>query len=86
MSSWDSPVRPRRRHERHFETLTERFGNPLQHGQRVTLVIRILEARDDGLFGVDQLGELPIGYVPPVEYETMYYQRQMAPVMLGGVK
>ncbi len=28
----------------------------------------------------------PIGYVPPVEYETMYYQQQMAPVMVGGVK
>jgi len=28
----------------------------------------------------------PIGYVPPVEYETMYYQRQMAPVMVAGVK
>ena len=28
----------------------------------------------------------PIGYVPPVEYEAMYYQQQMAPVMVGGVK
>ncbi len=28
----------------------------------------------------------PIGYVPPVEYETMYYQQQMAPVMVAGVK
>jgi transposase InsO family protein len=28
----------------------------------------------------------PIGYVPPVEYEAMYYQQQMAPVMVAGVK
>ncbi len=28
----------------------------------------------------------PLGYVPPVEYETMYYQQQMAPVMVAGVK
>ncbi len=28
----------------------------------------------------------PIGYVPPVEYEAMYYQQQMAPVMVIGVK
>ncbi len=28
----------------------------------------------------------PIGYVPPVEYEAMYYQQQMAPVMVAGVR
>jgi len=28
----------------------------------------------------------PIGYVPPVEYEAMYYQQQMAPAMVAGVK
>jgi transposase InsO family protein len=28
----------------------------------------------------------PIGYVPPVEYEAMYYQQQMAPAMGAGVK
>ena len=28
----------------------------------------------------------PIGYVPPVEYEAMYYQQQMAPAMGVGVK
>ena len=28
----------------------------------------------------------PIGYVPPVEYEAMYYQQQMAPAMTAGVK
>jgi len=28
----------------------------------------------------------PIGYVPPVEYEAMYYQRQMALAELVGVK
>ncbi len=28
----------------------------------------------------------PIGYVPPVEYEAMYYQQQMAPVMVAGIK
>ena len=28
----------------------------------------------------------PIGYVPPVEYEAMYYQQQMAPAMAAGVK
>ncbi len=28
----------------------------------------------------------PIGYVPPVEYEALYYQQQMAPVMVAGVK
>ncbi len=28
----------------------------------------------------------PIGYVPPVEYEAMYYQHQMAQVMVAGVK
>ncbi len=28
----------------------------------------------------------PIGYVPPVEYEAMYYQLQMAPAMGAGVK
>ena len=28
----------------------------------------------------------PIGYVPPVEYEAMYYQGQMAPAMVAGVK
>jgi len=28
----------------------------------------------------------PIGYLPPVEYEAMYYQQQMAPAMVAGVK
>jgi len=28
----------------------------------------------------------PIGYVPPVEYEAMYYQQQLAPAMGAGVK
>jgi transposase InsO family protein len=28
----------------------------------------------------------PIGYVPPVEYEAMYYQQQTAPIMVAGVK
>jgi len=28
----------------------------------------------------------PIGYVPPVEYEAMYYQQQTAPAMVAGVK
>jgi transposase InsO family protein len=28
----------------------------------------------------------PIGYVPPVEYEAMYYQQQMAPAVVAGVK
>ena len=28
----------------------------------------------------------PIGYVPPVEYEAMYYQQQVAPAMVAGVK
>ena len=28
----------------------------------------------------------PIGYMPPVEYEAMYYQQQMAPAMVAGVK
>ena len=28
----------------------------------------------------------PIGYMPPVEYEAMYYQQKMAPVMVAGVK
>ncbi len=28
----------------------------------------------------------PIGYLPPVEYEAMYYQQQVAPAMVAGVK
>ena len=28
----------------------------------------------------------PIGYLPPVEYEAMYYQQQMALAMAAGVK
>ncbi len=28
----------------------------------------------------------PIGYLPPVEYEAMYHQQQMAPAMVAGVK
>jgi len=28
----------------------------------------------------------PIGYLPPFEYEAMYYQQQTAPVMVAGVK
>jgi putative transposase len=28
----------------------------------------------------------PIGYVPPVEYEAMYYQQLTAPAMVAGVK
>ena len=28
----------------------------------------------------------PIGYLPPVEYEAMYYQDQTAPVVVAGVK
>ncbi len=28
----------------------------------------------------------PIGYVPPVEYEALYYQQQMTPAVVVGVK
>jgi len=27
-----------------------------------------------------------LGYVPPVEYAAMYYQQQMAPAVVAGVK
>jgi putative transposase len=28
----------------------------------------------------------PIGYVPPVEYEELYYQEQEVPAMVVGLK
>lgn len=28
----------------------------------------------------------PIGYIPPAEFEELYYQRQEAPVMVAGLK
>ena len=27
-----------------------------------------------------------VEHLPPVEYEAMYYEQQMAPVMVAGVK
>ncbi len=28
----------------------------------------------------------PIGYIPPVEYEMAYYEKQEIPIMLAGLK
>jgi len=28
----------------------------------------------------------PIGYIPPAEFEELYYQRQKTPVLVAGLK
>lgn len=42
----------------YLQAAIEGRGDPLEHGERMPLVVGVLKLRNDGLLGVDKLGEL----------------------------
>lgn len=72
--------------ETNLDALIQGGGDPLEHGQRMALIVRILQPADDRSGGADQVGQGPLteaGCLPQVV--NLAGDFRVGPLFLEGV-